>query len=204
MTSIVELQYFGCLEWYKTLSKSTHVLFESCEHYRKMSFRNRCVIAGANGLQHLSVPLQKGRNQATLIRDVRISYTDKWQQDQWKAIMSAYRRSPFFEYYEQDLGELFRRKFDFLFDRNLEMFSWIISKLPLNLQIGFTAQYVDTYPTNPLIQDHRNRWLPKNFQLTPELFHYKQVFEDRIGFQANLSILDLLFCEGPGAHNYFV
>lgn len=199
MTSVAELQYFGCIEWYKTLLKSSNVLIESCEQYQKMSFRNRMVIAGANGLLHLSIPLENGRNQAALIRDVRISDTGKWQLNHWRAIRSAYSRSPYFGFYEDELKGFYEKKYEYLWDFNMMLFYWIIAKMRLHLRPVLTNQYIDSYPPESGTQDHRNRWLPKNFQQTPGQVIYRQVFEDRIGFQHNLSVVDLLFCEGPDA-----
>lgn len=203
MSLLFDIQYFGCVDLYKLSSKNTHIIFEAYESFQKMSFRNRCVIAGSNGLLNLTIPLKKGREQATPIREVRICHKDKWQMNHWRAITSAYRRSPFFEYYERDLEGFYNRKYEFLFDWNWDLINWVINKLSLDLQPVLSDRYQKNYTSESGIQDHRNRWLPKNFQqINPELARYKQVFEDRIGFQNNLCIIDLLFCEGPNAINY--
>lgn len=203
MNYLFDLQYFGCIDLYKLSCKKSNIIFESCETFQKMSFRNRCVIAGANGLLHLSIPLINGREQATPIREVRICYNDKWQMKHWRAITSAYGRSPFFEYYEKELEAFYDKQYEFLFDWNWDLISWVINKLSLNLQLVLTDHYQKNYSSESGILDFRNHWLPKNFQQkNPEIARYKQVFEDRIGFQNNLCIIDLLFCEGPNAINY--
>ncbi len=201
MSVIAEIQYIGCIEWYKTLLKSKYVHFESCEFYQKMSFRNRTVIAGANGLLHLSVPLEKGRTQKTPIKEVRICHKDKWQMNHWRAITSAYNRSPFFEFYAQELSSFYVKRSTFLFDWNMQLFDWVKDKLEADIEVTFSQEYIETYPTESSILDARNKWLPKNYQSVEGSPRYRQVFEDRLGFQPNLSIIDLLFCEGPNARN---
>jgi len=194
---IVEYQYFGVINYINTLFQFSNIEFEVCESFQKMSFRNRMVLAGSNGLVNLSVPLEKGRDQKQLLKDVRISYSLPWQQQHWRTIESCYNRSPFYEYYRDWLEGFYQRRPVFLLDLNREIMEWLVKQLKLTARFGETAAFEPVYPID--ITDYRNRWLPRNFQKNQPIIRYRQVFEDRIGFQPNLSILDLLFCEGPAA-----
>lgn len=196
---ITEYQYFGSVNYINALFQFSHIKFEVCESFQKMSFRNRMVIAGGNGLVNLSVPLEKGRDQKQMIKDVRISYSLSWQQQHWRTLESCYNRSPFYEFYRDGLENLYSKKHVFLLDLNREIRDWLWKVLKIPSAFSETANYQIELPDE--IIDKRSHWLPKNFQLGPHSLTYHQVFEDRIGFQSNLSILDFLFCVGPSAHS---
>lgn len=196
---VVEYQYFGSINYIKTLFQFSNINFEVCESFQKMSFRNRMVLAGSNGLVHLSVPLEKGRDQKQLLKDVRISYTLPWQLQHWRTIESCYNRSPFFEYYRDWLEPFYQRRPVFLLDMNRDLTAWLVKQLKLTARLGETNEFLPVYPSD--FTDYRGKWLPRNFQQSSSNIHYQQVFSDRIGFQPNLSILDLLFCEGPNSPN---
>lgn len=197
MNIIVENQYFAPVSLYTALSKNSHIVLEQCERYQKRSFRNRCIIAGANGPVTLSVPLQKGREQKTFSRDIRIANQYNWQDQHWKTIVSSYNRSPWFEFYKYSLEEFYMKRFDFLFDWNLELFYWTIQKLEFDIVAEFTINYEKQYDPE-IFLDLRDKFLPNNYTQfeTPV---YSQVFMERLGFLPNLSILDLLFCEGKNS-----
>ncbi len=161
-----------------------------------MSFRNRSVVAGSNGAVHLSVPLEKGRGQRELMKDVRISQQEDWQKQHWRTIESCYNRSPFFEFYRDDVCNLLQKRQVFLLDMNLSILSWLQKVLANQSVISLNASYQKDYSASGE-RDFRNHILPKNFQEQPFPLRYNQVFEDRTGFLHNLSILDLLFCCGP-------
>lgn len=201
---IIENQFFTCANCINYLFKSTHVTIFSSEAYKKMSFRNRCIVAGSNGLVHLSVPLENGRDQKCLFKDVRISYRDAWQTQHWRTLTSCYNKSAFFEFYRDGVEQFFLKKEAFLFDLDLKIFTWLkgVLKFPAEINVVDGAAGA---PVKTKAADLRDRWLPKNFQgdfsgneKSPPL-EYFQVFKNRIGFQPNLSILDLLFNEGPNA-----
>ena len=198
-TLITENQYFGSINYINTLFRYSNIVIEQYESYQKMSFRNRCVVGGSNGLVHLSVPLENGRNQRQLMKDVRISYAGRWQAEHLRTIESCYSRSPFFEFYRDGVWELLQKRQVFLLDLNLSILGWLQKILQYTGTISLTDTYCREYP--PQVADIRNHFLPKNFQDDPMPFSYTQVFGDRIGFQPNLSILDLLFCCGPEAKN---
>lgn len=191
---LIESQYFPPIYSYKTLIKHDILQIEKYEHYQKLSYRNRCYVAGPNGRMILSVPLSRGKNQRTVMKDVRISNEEKWQGLHWKTLVSAYRRSPWFEYYEADLQELFETHFDFLLDWNTACLEWINSKLGINVPVTFTATYQKEITG---VTDARESILPGPVTEAPA--EYTQVFQERTGFIPGLSILDLLFCEGKHA-----
>lgn len=195
---LIEYQYFGCVNYINTLFQCSNIEFEVCESFQKMSFRNRMVVAGSNGLVHLSVPLEKGRDQKQPLRDVRISYALPWQQQHCRTIESCYSRSPYYEFYRDGLQAIYSRKHLFLIDLNREVRDWLwkVLKIPS----GFSETQIFRLEA-PGYADLRNRWLPRHFQHKTAALRYQQVFEDRIRFQPNLSILDLLCCVGPQSHS---
>ncbi len=193
---VSELQYFPPVSFFSTLYKETYVYFDIYEIYRKMSFRNRCLIAGAQGIISLSVPLQDGRNQQLPMNEVLISGSENWQTRHFKSIQSAYNRSPFFEYFQDELAMLYQKPFDRLAEWNLFCLNWIKEKLEWPAEIRFTETAIPYREEG--MDDRRNRVLPKNYSLLNPA-KYRQVFEERTGFFPNLSILDLLFNTGNEA-----
>ncbi|MEP7257306.1 MAG: WbqC family protein [Flavitalea sp.] len=197
MTLIADIQYFSPVIFYIELSCSTNCILDQYEPYRKMSFRNRCVISGANGTIHLSIPLVEGRTQKRIMKEVRISNSENWQARHWKTITACYNRSPWFEFYRDELEGLYLSKADFLVDWNWSCFNWISSKMALKTPVALSEQYHPVYDA-PGCLDWRSHLLPATInQLYPSLPRYAQVFEDRLGFIPNLSVLDKLFCQGP-------
>ncbi|MES2004875.1 MAG: WbqC family protein [Bacteroidota bacterium] len=192
---IVDIQYFGTINYIKILFQFSDIEIEQYESYQKMSFRNRCVIAGSNGVVNLSVPLEKGRGQKELMKEVRISHSANWRVQHWRTIESCYSRSPFFEFYRDGVWQLLQKKETFLLDQNLAILSWLKQVLKFSGTISLTDTYLKAYPDE--VTDRRNFFLPKNQGKQSIGFRYTQVFEDRIGFQPDLSILDLLFNCGP-------
>lgn len=199
---IIENQYFPLVNWINILYHLKHVKIDLCETYRKMSFRNRCVVAGSNGLVHLSVPLQKGRSQHQPMKDVKISYSTGWQLQHWRTIESCYGRSPFFEYYRDWLETFYGKQPVFLADMNMEILEWVCKQIGLEKSWEVIDREETDESLNREAVDLRGYLMPKNFQSPskcPQPVVYTQVFEDRIGFQSNLSVLDLLCCMGPQA-----
>jgi WbqC-like protein family len=191
---VFELQYFPPVSFFSTLFGETYFYLDTYDIYRKMSFRNRCLIVGAQGIISLSVPLQQGRNQQLPMNEVRISDTEKWQSRHFKSIRSAYNRSPFFDFYQDELAAIYLRPFDLLADWNICCLEWVKEKLGWRTGIRYTESAIP-YQSDG-ITDLRNRVLPKNYMEWKPV-KYRQVFEERTGFFPNLSILDLLFNCGP-------
>ena len=201
MNLIIDLQYFPSSILYKIANNLTNIIFDQYESYRKMGFRNRCEVAGAQGRINLSIPLVKGRDQKTVMKDVRIANTYSWQDQHWKTLLACYSRSPWFEYYRDDLEQLYRKPFTFLQDWDLACFEWTYRVLALPVRVTLTEAWRPHYEGDVL--DLRGRLVPKNI-LSTDLgapVVYRQVFEEITGFIPNLSILDLLFCEGQRARS---
>src|SRR5438552_19144424 len=116
---IIENQLFPVINWIKYLFSKKYIILLSCEDYRKMSFRNRYVVAGSNGIIQLSAPLVNGRNQNASFKEVRISYLEKWQLVHWRTITSSYNKSPWFDHYKDEVQVFFTGHWKFLFDLNL-------------------------------------------------------------------------------------
>ncbi len=193
---VSELQYFPPISYFSTLYNETYLYLDIYENYRKMSFRNRCMVAGAQGIVSLSVPLQNGRNQQMPMNEVLISDSEKWQARHFKSILSAYNRSPFFEFYQDGLLKIYQQSILKLPDWNLQCLNWVKEKLDWQVEIRFTENAIPFQASG--VDDRRDLVLPKNFHLQNPV-QYRQVFEERTGFFPNLSILDLLFNTGPGA-----
>ena len=192
---VAESHYFPCVNYIDVLNKSEACYIEQWETFRKMSFRNRCIIVGSNGLINLTVPVEGGRNNRLLMKDVRISYSENWQSQHWKAIKSSYAKAPFFEYYNFYVEQLIRKQHTFLLDKNMEIVMWLKKVMKLWAEIEPTNSY-DELAGNKKV-DYRNQWLPNNYLEKEPRIVYSQVFEDKLGFQKNVSILDFLFCNGP-------
>jgi hypothetical protein len=201
-TAILPTTYLGPIQYYHKLISYPSCIIEHNENFIKQTYRSRCDIYSPNGALTLSIPLEK-RNKRQVIKDVKISYEYSWQTLHWRSLESCYRRSPFFEYFEDDLRPYFEeKKFDFLIDLNEALQKEILSLLKLKPQYSFTSEYKKEYSD---ADDYRNIISPKEpLSLDPEFIikPYNQVFEQRHGFIPNLSILDLLFNEGSKALNY--
>ena len=202
MTLITDLQYFPSIILYKISNNVSNIIFEQYESYQKMSFRNRCEIAGSRGPIHLSIPLEKGRDQKTLMKEVRIANAYSWQDQHWKTILACYSRSPWFEFYRDELEQFYRKPFTFLVDWNLACFEWTCRALALSVRVMLTEAWRPQYEEDNWL-DIRGQLLPKNIREagTPSPVIYHQVFEEITGFVPHLSILDLIFCEGQRARS---
>ena len=163
---------------------------EKHEHYQKRSFRNRYSILTANGPVTLSIPLKKGKNAGTNITDVQISYDENWVEKHVHAIRSAYGKSPYFEFYFDDLEKILKKKHPSLFLLNMDTLYYVLKKLKLQIAVEYTDSYQKDYPD---MMDLRNI----NWNLYQTQIKYMQVWEEKFNFTPNLSILDLLFCTGP-------
>ena len=168
------------------------VIFDMAEHFQKMTHRNRYDISGANNGIKLSIPLVNGRNQRIPMQEVRIFNEDKWQLQHWRTLVSVYKRSPYFEHYADSMQPLFETPFEDLVSYNRAALRWVKHQLRLRFEEQEAAVFVKEYAADILDL----RWIPA---LQTDHPRYYQVFEDRIGFLPNLSILDLLFSEGPHA-----
>lgn len=199
MNLLIESQYFPPVTLFKKSIEFSNIKIDIYEPWRKMSFRNRCVVVGSNGCINLSIPLLDGREQKKLLKDVRIDNRKPWQSQHWKTIISCYNRSPWFDFFEPELAKLYGQPADLLSDWNRTCLSWVTGKLGLSISVNDLPSIASAQP-GPEVVDWRNKLTPKTLQTDfPNPVQYHQVFEERIGFIPHLSVLDLLFCEGKNA-----
>lgn len=199
---LLSTAYFAPIRYFSKLATYPEIYIEQHENFIKQTYRNRTVILGANGPVSLIVPVEKGRAQKIKIKDLRISYDEEWQRNHWRTIFSAYNSSPFFEYYADDIEMFFRKKHVFLFDFNRQITETILEILEITVNINLTKDF-EQIPEN--CQNFRQQISPKAhlIDLDPHFAaqQYTQVFSEKFGFTPDLSILDLLFCEGPSARD---
>ena len=198
MTVLLTTTYFGPIDWYSKLYRADRVSMEACESFIKQTYRNRCVIATANGPQALTVPVEHGGSR--LIRDIRISNHGSWRRVHWNALQSAYSESPFFEYYADDLHPFFEHDYEFLYDFNFEIMLKVCELLDIHPHVEHTTSFQPSPTTLNAPLSTLNSKLSARlcrFAQQRTLNPYWQVFAHKYGFQPNLSILDLLFCMGP-------
>ena len=197
---LLSTAYFAPVPFYAVVAKSTEIYVEQFENYAKQTFRNRCEIMGANGSIPLIVPVAKSRVHKILIKDLKISYDADWQRTHWRTIFSAYGSSPYFDYFKDDIVPFFEVKEKFLLDHNLKIHDTICALLEIENNAILTSDF-ETIPKNVInlreIISPKNKLLNRQFQTE----RYTQVFSEKINFIPNLSILDLLFNEGPNSFN---
>ena len=199
MKLIVDCQYFAPVILWRISTDLKHIVFDPYDRYQKMSFRNRTVVLGSNGPILLSVPLVDGREQRRPMKEVRIANDAPWQSQHFKTLKSCYNRSPWFQFFEHELAELYERKFEWLLDWNLACWQWAAAKMDGDFTMELSTGYHENYDPADWL-DLRNKLLPQTInQAFPDPVKYTQVFEDRLGFIPNCSVLDLIFCEGKNA-----
>jgi len=189
---ISAFQPFPSIHWWAAIADAGTVIFDRAEHFQKMSLRNRYHIATAGGRLTLSIPLEEGRDQRKAMSRIRICNKTNWQVQHWRTLTSAYRRAPFFEHYEHSLAPLFGTRYELLTDYNLATIHWLKKQLKKDFTEQFADEYIKDYPE--AADDLRGKTKPP--ATTPP---YYQLFADRNGFLPGLSMLDLLFSEGPHA-----
>ena len=195
MRAVICQAYLPNVAYFAYLTKQETSYFATYTHYQKQTFRNRSEIYCANGKLNLIIPIIHKKQTFQLEQDVEISYEINWQKEHWKSICSAYRSSPFFEYYEADLAPFFDKKTKSLFDLNLSL----IEKIMMLLELPYSYQKISFHKE----KDQRIDALilaKKRPIITQE--KYIQVFHDKLGFIPNLSILDALFNLGPNCAFY--
>ena len=201
-TALLQTTYFGPIQWYQKLYRYDHSMIEQYDSFQKQTYRNRCVIATANGVQALTVPVEHTNlspltsHLSPLVKDLRISDHNQWRRVHWNALQSAYSESPFFEYYADDLHPFFEQKYDYLLDFNEAIRQKVCELLDIHPDVSYTSDF--RHQTSD-ITDYRDVINAKHplpdADFTPKA--YWQVFQHKYGFLPNLSILDLLFNMGP-------
>jgi len=185
-----DITYFGSISFVKILYEQEQVYFDLEAPFSKMTFKNRMVITSSQGPLHLSIPIIGGRTQKIPIKDILIANDAPWHQQHLKALQTNYKRSPYFEYYEQGISDLYLNPKEKLVDFLLDCHVWLQSQLKAKWVILPSLLDID------LPNKQFDPILPKNYYLVNGLPIYQQVFNDKVGFIPNVSILDMLFCIG--------
>ncbi|HEY6162717.1 MAG TPA: WbqC family protein [Bacteroidia bacterium] len=197
MNILLPTSYLPPIHYFAHILRAEKVFIELHEHFEKQTWRSRCSIYSPNGIQHLVVPLHERRDKS-ITKSIRISNKTGWQKNHWRSLEAAYRSSPFFEYYEDDLRAFYENEFDLLWEYNAKLLERLLGLLEIKKEANFTS----TYEKEPLYATDLRDCLSKKNVLNIETPRYLQVFGNKHGFISNLSILDLLFNLGPRAGEY--
>ena len=194
---IVSTSYLPTIGYISALLKAREIVIELDETYIKQTCRNHANIYGPNGIQTISIPVNKPGGNHTKTRDIRISYALPWHKTHWRAIEAAYNNSPFFLYYEHYFIPFFEKEYEFLVDLNSEILETLFRLLQVSKEIRFTGTYIKK-PEG--MRDLRRELTAKHVTAICPL--YTQTFAEKHGFISNLSIIDLLFNVGPETTEY--
>jgi hypothetical protein len=199
MKSLLLPSYFPSISHFVVLVQSESSLFEIEDNFQKQTNRNRTYIYSPNGIQLLNIPIKHANKGHQKTKDIQLETAFDWQKQHFKSLESAYRSSPFFEYFEDDIRPIFEKKYTFLMDLNFDSLSILSKCLRLKLDYATTTEYFHEVDTT-IATDYRYLI---NGKKDHSIFEpYKQVFDDREGFLNNLSVLDLLFNEGKFTVDY--
>lgn len=200
MDILLHPSYFPSISHFVAIAQSDTITFEMEDNFQKQTNRNRTYIYSPNGIQLLNIPIKHSNlrtHQKT--KDIKIEQEFDWQKQHFKSLEAAYRSSPFFEFFEDDLHPIFQKKHTFLMDLNMEAFTIICKCLRMKLEFGITTEYFNEIEDTTVIDF---RYLVNGKKDQSKFESYTQVFDDKYGFLNNLSILDLLFNEGKFAMDY--
>jgi len=197
-TAYFSTAYLPPAEYFARLLHYDIALLEREENYLKQSYRNRCYILSAGGPQMLTVPVLAGSRHKTLIKDIRIDYTKRWQQVHVGALASSYRSSPFYLYYSEMFEKTILNKYDFLLDLNMDLIREILTILKSNTTLTYTTEFIKTGNTDNDFRYNINPKLPSKYRTKP----YPQVFDVKDCHPNRLSIVDLIFNAGPETVKY--
>tara|TARA_Y100000739_G_scaffold45484_1_gene35083 strand:- start:79 stop:687 length:609 start_codon:yes stop_codon:yes gene_type:complete len=193
MKIIIHPTYFPNIFSFKTIINSTNILFEVNDHYVKQTLRNRTSIHAANGKLNLSVPVKFSSTKKEKYKDIRICYDSNWQKIHLKSIESAYKNSPFYDFFEDYFINFYNKKEKFLVDLNFSSIRLVFEILEKEFNCNFTNEYLEKYVD---LTDYRSLLTNKNFNEKVDFKNYTQVFQEKNGFIENLSSIDLIFNKG--------
>jgi hypothetical protein len=197
--SLIHPTYFPSIAHYILMAKASELMYEMEDNFQKQTYRNRTYIYGANGKLMLNVPVRHSKkSQHQKYKEIEIANETAWQRLHWKSLESAYRTSPYFEYYEDELQPLFEKKYTHLIDLNFDTIQAVNECLQLEIHTSKTDVY---QPNVTAISDFR-KLVDVKKEPSYNFSAYTQVFDSKYGFISNLSILDLLFNEGTNAISY--
>jgi WbqC-like protein family. len=204
---ILPLTYLGNIEYFSELCSGEKVTIDLGENYVKQTFRNRCEIMTAGGVTALTVNVVKGRSiNKKAVSDIRIDYSKRWMHQHRISLVSAYRNSPYFDHYWEKLDPFYLKEFTFLADLNRELITAVLGMLKLQPEFSYSDGYIHAGEAD---EDMRGSFAPKlrdtstgsikhsSFPVRP----YTQVFSENLPFAPNLSVIDLILCEGPAARD---
>ena len=199
MNTLLHPSYFPSISHFVTLAQSEEITFEIADNFQKQTNRNRAYIYSPNGIQLLNIPVKHSKDMRQKTKEIRIEPNFDWQKQHFKSLEAAYRSSPFFEFFEDDIRPVFEKKHNFLLDLNFEALEIVFKCLRMKIHYNTTTEYFPV--VNPdAVKDFRYLVDGKN---DSSLFtKYTQVFDDKHGFINNLSVLDLIFNEGKYAMDY--
>ncbi len=198
-TPLIEIHYLPCIAYFKKISQFGSITIETHEHFIKQTYRNRCSIYGANGRQDLIIPVKK-KSAKIPIKDLEISYAENWQHTHFMAIHSAYKSSPYYDYFEEEIKTFYSAQEKYLIDFNQKLLIWCLSTLKLNTSVQHTQNYEGVVADD--IIDLRNIISPKE-ESDVDFPKYLQVFQEKYGFIENLSIIDWIFNDLQGARSFY-
>ncbi len=199
MNILIHPTYFPSISHFAAIVQADKITFEMEDNFQKQTNRNRTYIYSPNGIQLLNIPVKHSKTAHQKTKDVQIENDFDWQKQHFKSLEAAYRSSPFFEYFEDDLLPIFEKKHNFLMDLNLEVFDLITRCLRLKIDYSPTTEYLHEINSNDVTDF---RFLANGKKDDSKFESYTQVFDDKFGFINNLSILDLVFNEGKFALDY--
>ena len=193
---LIPLHYLPSTSYFTHVNQADTIIIEANENFQKQTYRSRCYINTANKIDTLSVPTKKSKSR--LFKDTQIDYTEPWVKKHWKSILSAYGKAPFFEYFIDSFETIYSQKEKYLFDLNMALLTNCLTLLQLDKTLNY-SEFYEKQPKSTII-DLRARLNTKttdkhNISFAPH--PYNQIFGKE--FVGNLSIIDLLFCEGPNA-----
>jgi len=199
MDILIHPTYFPSISHFAAIVQADKITFEMEDNFQKQTNRNRTYIYSPNGIQLLNIPIKHSKTAHQKTKDIQIENEFDWQKQHFKSLEAAYRSSPFFEYFEDDLLPIFEKKHQYLMDLNLEVFDLITRCLRMKIEYTKTTEYFHEINSDEITDF---RFLANGKKDSSQFESYTQVFNDKFGFINNLSVLDLVFNEGKFALDY--
>lgn len=201
---ILTTAYLPPVDWFRAAARSGRLIIEQHENFQKQSWRSRCLILTSQGTEALLVPVQRDGDKKIPIRDARIDYSEPWILKHRRALEAAYNSSAFFEYYKDDIFSILDRRYEFLFDLNLDLISLLLRMTGIRAEIEFTQEYVDEYPEGDLRKIIQPKYRGEALWDAKKEKTWFQVFPSGRDFVPGLSVIDLLCAEGPNSTEFLL